>query len=91
MKAKQKKLSGCASNLLAHEDLGHLRKPIGEIYKPTSKPIEFSFDAPTWSLGKSMAAHITMGHIGEVYHKDLKGTVGVKTGGSRVVGPELCV
>ena len=23
----QRKLSGCASNLLAHEDLGHLRKP----------------------------------------------------------------
>ena len=23
MKAQQKKLSGCASNLLAHEDLGH--------------------------------------------------------------------
>ena len=28
MKSQQKKLSGCASNLLAHEDLGHLRKPI---------------------------------------------------------------
>ena len=35
MKA-QKKLSGCASNLLAHEDLGHLRKPIVGIYKPSS-------------------------------------------------------
>ena len=23
MKAEQKKLSGCATNLLAHEDLGH--------------------------------------------------------------------
>ena len=23
MKAQQKKLSGCASNLLAHEDVGH--------------------------------------------------------------------
>ena len=30
------KLSGCASNLLAHEDLGHLRKPILGIYKPSS-------------------------------------------------------
>ena len=29
-------LSGCASNLLAHEDLGHLRKPIVGIYKPSS-------------------------------------------------------
>ena len=36
MKARQKKLSGCASNLLAHEDLGHLRKPIVGIYKPSS-------------------------------------------------------
>ena len=36
MKAQQKKLSGCASNLLAHEDLGHLRKPIIRIYKPSS-------------------------------------------------------
>ena len=36
MKAQQKKLSGCASNLLAHEDLGHLRKPIVRIQKPSS-------------------------------------------------------
>ena len=26
MKAQQKKLSGCASNSLAHEDLGHFEK-----------------------------------------------------------------
>ena len=26
MKAQQKKLSGCASNLLAHEDLGHFEE-----------------------------------------------------------------
>ena len=36
MNAQQKKTSGCASNLLAHEDLGHLRKPIVGIYKPSS-------------------------------------------------------
>ena len=36
MKAQQKKLSGCASNLLAHENLGHLRKPTVGIYKPSS-------------------------------------------------------
>ena len=36
MKAQQKKLSGCASNLLAHEYLGHLRRPIVGIYKPSS-------------------------------------------------------
>ena len=42
---------------------------------PVTEPIEFSFDALTWSLGKSMAAHITMGRIGKVYHKDLKDTI----------------
>ena len=42
---------------------------------PVTDPIEFPFDAPTWSLGKSMAAHNTMGRIGEVYHKDLKDTI----------------
>ena len=26
MKAQQKKLSGCASNLLSHEDLGHFEE-----------------------------------------------------------------
>ena len=36
MKAQQKKLSGCASNLLSHEDQGYLRKPIVGIYKPSS-------------------------------------------------------
>ena len=40
-----------------------------------TEPIAFSFDAPTWSLGQSMGAHITIGHIGEVYHKDLKDTI----------------
>ena len=47
----------------------------GRTFSPTSKPIEFSFEAPTWSLGKSMAAHITMGRIGEVYNRELKDTI----------------
>src|SRR3954464_3804702 len=47
----------------------------GRTFTPVTEPIEFSFDAPTWSLGKSMAAHSTMGRIGEVYHKDLKDTI----------------
>ena len=47
----------------------------GRTFMPVTKPIDFSFDAPTWSLGKSMAAHIAMGRIGEVYHKDLKDTI----------------
>ena len=44
-------------------------------FMPVTEPIEFSFDAPTWNLGKSMAAHIAMGRIGEVYRNDLKDTI----------------
>ena len=47
----------------------------GRTFTPVTEPIEFSFDAPTWSLGKSMAAHIAMGRVGEGYHKDLKDTI----------------
>ncbi|KAM3407900.1 hypothetical protein ACQJBY_001311 [Aegilops geniculata] len=47
----------------------------GRTFTPVTEPIEFSFDAPTWSLCKSMAAHIAMGRIGEVYPKDLKDTI----------------
>ena len=47
----------------------------GSTFMLVTEPIEFSFDAPTWSLGKSMAARITMESIGEVYHKDLKDTI----------------
>ena len=42
---------------------------------PVTEPIELSFEAPSWSLGKSMAAHISMGCIGEVYHRELKDTI----------------
>ena len=44
-------------------------------FMSVTEPIEFSFDAPTWSLGRSMAAHIAMGRISEVYNKDLKDTI----------------
>ena len=44
-------------------------------FTPVTEPIEFSFDAPTRGLGKSMEAHIAMGCIGEVYSKDLKDTI----------------
>ena len=47
----------------------------GRMFMPVTEPIEFSFDAPTWSLGMSMAAYIVMGCIGKVYHKDLKDTI----------------
>ena len=36
MKAQQKKLSGCASNSLAHEDLGHFEEAHIGIDKPSS-------------------------------------------------------
>ena len=39
------------------------------------EPIDFYLDAPSWSLGKSMAAHITFGRICEVYHKELENTI----------------
>ena len=47
----------------------------GTTFTPATEPIEFSFDAPTWSLGKSMAAHIAMGCIGEIYKQELKDTI----------------
>ena len=47
----------------------------GRTFMPVTEPIEFSFDAPTCCLGKSMAAQIAMGPIGEVYHKDFKDTI----------------
>ena len=47
----------------------------GRTFKPVSALIAFSFNAPTWSLGRSMAAHISMGRIGEVYQTELKDTI----------------
>ena len=42
---------------------------------PTTEPIDFYLDAPSWIIGKSMAAHITFGRICEVYHKELENTI----------------
>ena len=47
----------------------------GRMFAPTTEPIDFTLDAPSWNLGKSMAAHITFGRICEVYHKELEDTV----------------
>ena len=47
----------------------------GRTFAPVTEPIKLAFEAPTWSLGKSMAAHIAMGCIGEVYHRELKDTI----------------
>ena len=48
---------------------------LGRTFMPVTEPIEFPLMHQPSVLGKSMAAHITMGHIGEVYHKDLKDTI----------------
>ena len=47
----------------------------GRTFVQITEPIRLVFEAPTWSLGKSMAAHIAMGRIGEVYHRELKDTI----------------
>src|SRR3954471_10293149 len=68
--------TGTYNATLTEEERWMIRVQVpGRTFMPVTEPIEFSFDAPTWSLGKSMAAHITMGRIGEVYHKDLKDTI----------------
>ena len=67
MKAQQKKLSGCASNLLVHEDLGHLRRPIVGIYKPSS-------------IMKSSHWYMKMTKQETLYHKDHGATLKHKCG-----------
>ena len=68
--------SGTYIATLPEEERWMIRVQVtGRTFMPITEPIEFSFDAPTWSLGMSMVAHITMGRIGEVYHKDLKDTI----------------
>ncbi|SPT17746.1 unnamed protein product [Triticum aestivum] len=68
--------TGTYSATLPEEERWMIRVYVpGRTFMPVTEPIEFSFDAPTWSPGKSMAAHIAMGRIGEVYHKDLKDTI----------------
>ncbi|SPT17140.1 unnamed protein product [Triticum aestivum] len=68
--------TGTYTATLPEEERWMIRVQVpGRTFTPVTEPIEFSFDAPTWSLGKSMAAHIAMGRIGEVYHKYLKDTI----------------
>ena len=52
----------------------------GRMFMPVTEPIEFSFDAPTWNLGKSMAPHIAIRRIGEVYNKDVGSKVCLEGG-----------
>ena len=68
--------TGTYTTTLPEEEHWTIREHVpGRTFTPVTEPIEFFFDAPTWSLGKIMAAHIAMGCIGEVYHKDLKDTI----------------
>ena len=68
--------TGTYTAILPEEERWMIRVQVpGRTFTPVTEPIEFSFDAPTWSLGKSMAAHIAMGCIGEVYNKELKDTI----------------
>ena len=68
--------TGTYTATLSEEERWTIRVHVpGRTFTPVSEPIEFSFDAPTWSLGKSMAAHIAMGRIREVYRNDLKDTI----------------
>ena len=68
--------TGTYNATIPEEEHWMIQVPVpGRTLTPVTEPIEFSFDAPTWSLGKSMAAHIAMGRIDEVYSKDLKDTI----------------
>ncbi|SPT18066.1 unnamed protein product [Triticum aestivum] len=68
--------TGTYTTTLPEEERWMIRVQVsGRTFTPVTEPIEFSFDAPTWSLGKSMAAHIAMGRIGEIYKQELKDTI----------------
>ena len=73
MNVQQKKTSGCASNLLTHEDLWHLRKPIIGIYKPSS-------------IMKNSYQYMKVTTYETLYHEDLGATLKHK-GGKRIVAP----
>ena len=68
--------TGTYNATLPEEERWMIRVQVpGMTFTPVTKPNEFSFDAPTWSLVRSMEAHITMGRIGEVYNRELKDTI----------------
>ncbi|SPT16804.1 unnamed protein product [Triticum aestivum] len=68
--------TGTYTATLPEEECWMIRvQVLGRTFTPVTEPIQFSFDAPTWSLGKSMAAHIATGRIGEVYKQELKDTI----------------
>ena len=68
--------TGTYNSTLPEEEHWKIQAQVpGRTFAPVMEPIECVFNAPTCSRGKSMAAHITMGRIGEVYQEDLKDTI----------------
>ena len=50
-------ITGTYNATLTEEERWKIQVQVpGRTFTPVTEPIEFSFDAPTWSLGKSMAA-----------------------------------
>lgn len=47
----------------------------GRTFGNTTRDIDFFFNAPTWTLGRSIAAQNTFGRICEEYNQDLEGTI----------------
>ena len=68
--------TGTFTATLSEEERWRIKVRVpGRTFAPTMEPIDFTLDAPSWNLGKNMAAHITFGCICEVYHKELEDTV----------------
>lgn len=68
--------TGAFTTTLREEERWRIKVCVpGRTIAPTTEPIEFSLDAPTWNFEKRMAAHITFGCICEVYHKELEDTI----------------
>ena len=55
MKAQQKRLSGCASNLLAHEDLGHFEEAHHRNIQAKFYKVKFSLVYESDNIGDSLS------------------------------------
>ena len=55
MKAQQKKLSGCASNSLAHEDLGHFKEAHHWIIQAKFSNVKFPLVYANDNIGDSLS------------------------------------
>ena len=69
-------VTGTYTATLPEEERWMIRVQVpGRTFMPITEPMRLVFEAPTWSLGKSMAAHIAIGRIDKVYKNDLKDTI----------------